>query len=225
MSDLSQTLKNQFAVAIAAAKEDPEAVNHQRLWQIFEQLQGGEEWEQLQLVGDAILQLAELYEYRAKFLLTDWKERHSDLGPPVEADLLCGLVRCTLYLDVSDLTKSPTRRRAKNQPEPEDYSSVVQSVEKEKVLSFVQAQEASIQTQAQALAVAHDEDVSAWIRAIQTWVKCHAQGQEQVTLLELQQGTNLPIVKLWLALLLGQFEIEQRGEFYERSAISIRLLA
>ena len=42
-----------------------------------------------------------------------------------------------------------------------------------------------------------------------------------ITLPELQQALRLPLVELWLGLLLGGYEMEQRGEFYDTKTISI----
>ena len=215
-------LINALPFLVAAAKADPENMELQEIWQTIDQLQQEEiDWQQLHLLGDIILQLAERYENYANLLLLDWEERHDPMGPPIQEGLLDGLVQRTMYLDISDLTKKPTRRsKGKKQPEPEDNPSIAQPVEKEKVLAFVQVQEESIQTKAQALAVAHDENVSGWIRSVQLWMQ--GQAQEHYTLVELQRGTHLPLIKLWLALLLGQFEIEQQGDFYERASIVVR---
>jgi hypothetical protein len=210
---------------VAAAKADAESVEFREIWQAIDQLQQEEiNWQQLHLLGDVILQLAERYENYANLLLIDWEERHDPLGPPMQEDLLNGLVQRTMYLDISGLTKKPTRRsKGKKQPEPEDNPSIAQPVEKEKVLAFVQAQEESIQTKAQALAVAHDENVSEWIRLIESWMQRHMQEQEGIAFLEILRGTGLPVVKAWLALLLGKFELCQQGSFYNSASITVRL--
>lgn len=64
----------------------------------------------------------------------------------------------------------------------------------------------------QALALAHEEDVSQWGDAIQTWL---GQRDQAVSLLRLQRSLKMPLVQVRLALLLNGFAIQQRGEFYD----------
>jgi hypothetical protein len=39
--------------------------------------------------------------------------------------------------------------------------------------------------------------------------------------MDLQKVVQLPIIETWLGLLLGDFKLEQRGEFYDSSGIWI----
>jgi hypothetical protein len=39
--------------------------------------------------------------------------------------------------------------------------------------------------------------------------------------MDLQKVVQLPIIETWLGLLLGDFKLEQRGEFYDSSRIWI----
>lgn len=70
----------------------------------------------------------------------------------------------------------------------------------------------------QAMAQAHDEDVSEWGEAIRNWL---SQRDQSVSLLILQRGVGMSLVQVWLALLLNEFAIEQRGEFYQTEQIWI----
>jgi hypothetical protein len=70
----------------------------------------------------------------------------------------------------------------------------------------------------QAISTAHTENVSAWIEAIS---HCIANNSSPIRLLDLQTALQLPIVEIWLGLLLGDFKLEQRGEFYNASEIWI----
>jgi hypothetical protein len=68
----------------------------------------------------------------------------------------------------------------------------------------------------QAMALAHDEDVSAWGTAISERLdEC---GQP-VSLLELQESIEMPLVQVWLALLLNGMTLEQRGDFYQTERV------
>jgi hypothetical protein len=40
-----------------------------------------------------------------------------------------------------------------------------------------------------------------------------------ISLLQLQRSVEMPLVQLWLALLLGEYTLEQRGEFYAAEQI------
>jgi hypothetical protein len=68
-----------------------------------------------------------------------------------------------------------------------------------------------------ALSLAHDEDVSTWGQTISGWMI--EQRISTIPLMQLQQSVGMPLVQLWLALLLGKYEIEQRGEFYDAQQI------
>jgi len=41
---------------------------------------------------------------------------------------------------------------------------------------------------------------------------------------ELEAGLGMPWVELWLGLLLGGFQVEQRGEFYQRETIWVEAM-
>jgi hypothetical protein len=56
---------------------------------------------------------------------------------------------------------------------------------------------------------------------VRGWLK--QQGLESAAIVQLQDETGLSLVKLWLAGLLGGFEIEQRGRFYDWAGVAISL--
>jgi hypothetical protein len=67
-----------------------------------------------------------------------------------------------------------------------------------------------------AMALAHDEDVSAWGEAISA--RLDEWGQP-ISLLELQGSIEMPLVQVWLALLLKGIPLEQRGSFYQTEQV------
>jgi hypothetical protein len=69
-----------------------------------------------------------------------------------------------------------------------------------------------------AISTAHAEDVSSWIEAIE---HCITDNSYPIRLMDLQNVVQLPIIETWLGLLLGDFKLEQRGEFYDSSRIWI----
>jgi len=69
-----------------------------------------------------------------------------------------------------------------------------------------------------AISTAHAEDVSSWIEAIAQYIENNF---SPMRLIDLQAALPLSMVEIWLSLLLGDFKLEQRGEFYNASEIWI----
>jgi hypothetical protein len=192
----------------------PMMADLKQLWQRIESLLNYlPDHEKLRVAGKAIDLLAEIYQSKARQLLEAWEEGYNDQGPVITDELLAGLVQQTMYLDISDLIKKPQQQRSKKPQPPQPDDSVVVVVEKEQVLAFIDAQDEAIAKE-QALAVAHEEDVLAWVEAIESWMQENSK-KRSVSLVKLHQELGMPLVVLWLGLLLGGFELEQRGEFYE----------
>jgi hypothetical protein len=63
-----------------------------------------------------------------------------------------------------------------------------------------------------ALDMAHDENVSEWGAVISIRLD---ELDRSVSLLELQESIEMPLVQVWLALLLNGMTLEQRGDFYQ----------
>ncbi|MBW4662279.1 MAG: hypothetical protein KME15_26805 [Drouetiella hepatica Uher 2000/2452] len=68
-------------------------------------------------------------------------------------------------------------------------------------------------------AIAHEEKVSDWTEAIER--RLQSAPDERVSFTELCRHLSMPWVEVWLGLLLGGFELGQRGEFYQ-AAIWVR---
>ena len=122
---------------------------------------------------------------------------------------------------IEPLTSLP--RKVPERQEVVEGNSVVGELDRVAVLQVLDKQmsqepeltEAEIFNRA--LALAHDEDVSAWSEEIAQWM---AEQQISTTpLVQLQQSMEMPLIQLWLALLLGGYAIEQRGKFYEAEQI------
>lgn len=171
--------------------------------------------QRLDIAGRAIAQLATIYHKRSTQQLDDWEEAQRDGDLLMADDLLHGLVQETMYLDLSELTRQPKQRQRKAvKPNPDD--SVVGVVDKQKLLNAVDSFAAGDKTPD----VSHDEAVSDWVEAIAAYLKQHSQ---PIALPELQQRVPLPLVEIWLGLLLGGFNLEKHGEFYENDTLSITL--
>lgn len=176
---------------------------------------------QMQAAGEAILQLAQLYSLRSHLLIDNWENAYRD--PHIRSDFFADIVRQTMAVDLSDLMEPalPRKRRAKTVPKAQ--GSVIGMVDKSAVLAMVEQLEAensiselplSDEQQKQlALDFAHDEDIFAWCQAIVSWIGQHH--REKVSLEQLQQALNMPLVEVWLGLLhSSQYQWDDTGEFY-----------
>ena len=111
--------------------------------------------------------------------------------------------------------------------------TVVRERSKAEVLAEIEAAEQVDQEVAyqQAIALAHDENVSQW--NVSQWGQTISMRLDEwdraVPLLELQQAIEMPLVQVWLGLLLNglttcqgsAYAIEQRGDFYETEQVWI----
>jgi hypothetical protein len=85
-----------------------------------------------------------------------------------------------------------------------DKEVLIQALEQESLLSLEEEFQLAIST-------AHAEDIAVWIEEIS---KCVASRFSPIRLTDLHNALQLPMVEVWLGLLLGDFKLEQRGEFY-----------
>jgi hypothetical protein len=195
------------------AQQMPEAINLAQLLDVMEVTAAQmPEAQRLQFAGDALLQMAELCAARAGVLMTQWEEGYRD--PIVERGFFADMVRQTMAVDLSDLMEpAPARkRRTKSTRQPE--GSIAAPVEKAAVLAMVDQLEVKDEaTQKESiLAIAHSEDVSGWTATINQWLQT---ARLPVSIAELSCGLEMPWTEVWLGVLLGGFQLEQRGEFYE----------
>lgn len=182
---------------------------------------------QLQVAAEAIAQIVQVFQERSTLTFEELEATNSDEGPVLPADAFDRYVRQTMEVDF-ELFIEPLAGLPRKSPERQEISqhnSVVGELDKVALLQVLDEQmsqepeltEAEIFNQAMALA--HDEDVSAWSGAIAQWM---AEQQVSTTpLVELQQAMGMPLIQLWLALLLGGYDMEQRGEFYDTEQIWI----
>jgi hypothetical protein len=93
----------------------------------------------------------------------------------------------------------------------QNSDSIAAPVEKENVLAMLE-----IQTVEDVHELAGDEDVQKWQTAIAQYL-VNIKGE--ISLIKLQNGLKMPMVEVWLGLLLGGFQLEQRGDFYNSQNI------
>lgn len=210
-------IDSEFHQAIQQAIAVPATANLRQLLHQFEQVLAQlpqTAW--LPIAGNLLAQLTDVLAARANYLLEEWEEKYHPVeGEPIlTADMLQQFLRQTMTLNLNDLVDQP-----RSSPPMLLTDSVIGSVDKTNLLEFLNQLDRE-QTKEHALAVAHDEDVSAWISAIAQWL--HTDRTPEISLLELQRSLQMPLVEIWLALLLGGYPVEQRGDFYQRDSIWVQ---
>lgn len=210
-------IDSEFHQAIQQAIAVPATANLRQLLHQFEQVLAQlpqTAW--LPIAGNLLAQLTDVLAARANYLLEEWEEKYHPVeGEPIlTADMLQQFLRQTMTLNLDDLVDQP-----RSSPPMLLTDSVIGSVDKTNLLEFLNQLDRE-QTKEHALAVAHDEDVSAWISAIAQWL--YADRTPEISLLELQRSLQMPLVEIWLALLLGGYPVEQRGDFYQRDSIWVQ---
>ncbi|MBD2536725.1 hypothetical protein H6G97_48760 [Nostoc flagelliforme FACHB-838] len=176
---------------------------------------------QLSTAALAFSQIADILKSRAEVLLQDIRDRNSLLGPIISADLFAGLVRTTMHLDLDDLIEPETPQTFKPHG-PHQFShsieegdSVVAPVEKANVLAMID----QVTTLEDVRNLASDEDVEKWQSAIANHL---INVKDEISLVKLQRVLQMPMVEVWLGLLLGEFTLEQRGDFYHNQNVWVK---
>ncbi len=198
----------------------PDSANLDALWQQLEAaIAPLPQQLQLHTAAEGILKIVQIYASRSDWLLSSWEQAHNLEGPVVAQEMLAGLVRQTMTLDLSVLIESPEPEH-RTRRTPSEPGSVVGTVDKAallQVIEEIEAHSAETETVADPLVVAHSENIAQWTTAISRWMEPKCDG-EAVSLIQLQQALGMFLVEVWLGLLLadqGQYLLEQRGDFYD----------
>jgi hypothetical protein len=173
--------------------------------------------DRLEAAGEAIRRLGEIYSYRSAEQLSEIEYLfHPEQEPILPLDAFDRYVRQSMMVDLEQFIEVPELPAY----EREYNLTVVREQSKAEILSLVGESEEIDPEVAyqQAIALAHDENVSQWGQAIA--VKLN-EWDRAVPLLELQEAIEMPLVQVWLGLLLNGLEIEQRGDFYDTEQIWI----
>lgn len=205
--------------AISSARLSPEDADLRMVFQLLDQaLADLDTTIQLRLSADAVCQITDLFCDRTNILFAEIQAKATDEGPVMPDDAFNRYVRQTVLVDLEQFIQpweSPPRKFAERQ---QDRSSVVADIDKEALLQSLE-QEKSLSLSEeydQALSIAHQENVSAWIEAIALRM---LQRTTPIKLLDLENMLQLSRVDLWLGLMLGNFKLEQRRKFYDVDGI------
>jgi hypothetical protein len=183
--------------------------------------------EQLQMGGEAIMQLTGVFVARSELMISGWEYEHNPQDPVVELDGYAELFVQSQHLDVAELFEEP---EAVNYPEDRrspchDDQSVTGEVDKAALLSLVDELERELtedELTQQVQELAHDEPIGEWVEMIRDFLS--QPPDPVVSFPELVSGLNIPCVAVWLGLLHGGegWQMVQAGEFYEAGGIQIR---
>jgi hypothetical protein len=197
---------------LAQAQRSPQETDWQQLCLAFDlTIDQTPVGQRLATAADAIEQMAEVFAARAEEIFSAWQRRQlANQGPVLDEDLFAEFVRQSFHLDLDDLVGEPELYiRSGGQQTHPDTESLVGYRAKDEVLAELEP----LAEREKAIAeLEYDEDVGAWIAVVREWLA--GQGRDHVVFLELLRGTGLPVVKVWLALLLGGFELRQGEDFY-----------
>jgi hypothetical protein len=186
--------------------------------------------EQLEMAGEAMLQISDVYAARSEWMIAGWEYEHNPQDPVVELDAYVELFVQFLHLDVSELFEEPEPVQYPEQRRSpcHDGQSLAGEVDKAALLSLVdelerELNEAELTQQVQELA--HDEPIGEWVARIRDFLS--QQPSAVVSFPELTQGLEMPWVAVWLGLLHGgeDWQLRQEGEFYEASGIFVAATA
>ncbi|MBD1864527.1 MULTISPECIES: hypothetical protein [Trichocoleus] len=228
MSSVEQ-LELQLWASLSEATEVPEAAELDQLWQLLDlTLVDQETPKQLAIAAEAIAQITEVFQERSVQMFEELEAATSEEGPVMPTDAFDRYVHQSMQVDLEQFIEPPlswARKVPQRSPwnSVENERSVVGELDQAALLQVLDEQmsqdpgltEAEVFNRA--LGVAHEEDMTAWVEAINYWMQASA--RSSVSLLELQRSLEMPLVQVWLALLLGDCPLEQRGEFYEAQQV------
>lgn len=217
---------------LEAAAAQPLAANMNELWQeLSDAIAPLPQQLQLAVAAEAILQITLIHSKRAIALLDDWGKAPDYYSEPVlDEDALSGMLRQTMTLDLDALLEpSPYYPRQSSRYGTQSVAPYVDRATMQKVLDQIASTESNFEEEITQLA--HIEDISAWTKAITSYFT--SKQAQCLPLVELVDKVQYPtgkqpdigsrLVKTWIALLLGEFQLEQQ-DFYELEGILVSVL-
>ncbi len=199
---------------ISTARQTPEEANLPMVFELLDlTLVNLDTRSQLRVAGDAVCQIADLFCDRSSFLFEELHSRTTNGEPIMSDDAFDRYVRQSMVVDF-DRFIEPLQSLPRKIPEQiKNGNSIVREIDKEFLIQALE-QESLLSLEEEfelAISTAHVEDVAVWVTAIS---RCIANRFSPIRLTDLHNALQLPMIEVWLGLLLGDFKLEQRGEFY-----------
>lgn len=215
---------------LEAAAAQPLAANMNELWQeLSDAIAPLPQQLQLAVAAEAILQITLIHSKRAQSLLDDWGKAPDYYSEPVlDENALSGMLRQTMTLDLDALLEpSPYYPRQSSRYGTQSVAPYVDRATMQDVLDLTLAQgDYSLDP----IQLPYTEDISAWVGAICDYFALKK--MQCLPLVELvdkvqyqdekQPDIGSRLVKTWIALLLGEFQLEQQ-DFYDLEGILVFL--
>ena len=206
---------------LSTARQTPEDANFLMVFKLLDlTLVDLDTRSQLRIAGEAVCQIADLFCDRSSFLFEELHSRAVKGEPIMADDAFDRYVRQSMVVDFDQFIE-PLQSLPRKIPEPTKHgNSIVGAIDKEVLIQALERESLlSVEEEfEQAISTAHAEDVSAWVEAIAQYIENNF---SPMRLIDLQAALPLSMVEIWLGLLLGDFKLEQRGEFYNASEIWI----
>ena len=203
----------------------PQSANLKRLCELLDwAIAQLSENQQLEVAGRAIEQMAEIYALRFNSLMGAWEDANSfleEMLPVLDLEALEVWIRQSMSVDLDVLIDKPMSHRNRERQAPESADSIVAIVEPEAILQMVEKIEAEEHSQ-MIRQLAGEENPARWSAAITEWL-CENSPQSSILMKDLLRRLRMPLVEVWLGLLLGDFCLEQVGDFYT-DEILVRIL-
>lgn len=133
----------------------------------------------------------------------------SSEGPVLDEKFLSGLMRQLMTLDLSDLMEEFT---FEVESTPVSVGSVISLIDRKEARAIARKAKAAMRKALKGLA--EKEDIPKWQSAIAQWIEQHQ--NEKISLQQLQQALDMPLVEVWLGLLHSPtpYQWKGKGEFY-----------
>jgi hypothetical protein len=194
---------------LAQAQRSPQDANWQQLCLAFDTvIDQTPVGLRLATAADAIVEMAEVLAARADEFFSAWRRVPED-GPVLDEDLCAEFVRQSFHLELDGLVGVPELYvRTALEKVHGDSESVAEVVSKEELLNLLEP-ESQLEPMP-VLELEHDEDVGAWAAIVREWMVLR--GVDSVSMGEVVDSTRLPAVKVWLAGLLGDFDLKRKSK-------------
>jgi hypothetical protein len=208
---------------LAQAQRSPQDANWQQLYLAFDTaIDQTPVGLRLATAADAIVEMAEVLAARADEFFSTWRRVPED-GPVLDEDLFAEFVRQSFHLDLEGFVGVPELYvRSAFEKVHGEGESVVAEVSKEELLESLE-DESTLEPMPM-LELEHDEDVAAWAAIVRGWMV--SVGVDGVSISEVVDATQLSTVKVWIAGLLCDFELERMSrkdkDFYDAEQLIIR---
>jgi hypothetical protein len=213
-----EQLELQLWQTLQDAQDKPESADLDVLWSEMERaIQGRELKAQLEVSAEAILQMAGVLQRRSR-VFDEVVAMRSGADPVMPADAFDRFVRQYMDVDFEQFVEA-IGRKEHEYPECRELVSVVEEVSKEELLESLEP-ESQLEPMPM-LELEHDEDVAAWAAIVRAWMM--SVGMDSVSISEVVDGTELSSVKIWIAGLLCDFELNQTKGFYSFDGLNLSL--